>query len=134
MLERWRGERGKRASGQAGKRASGQADKRGGGIVSPMQSITHPCAPLSFCRLTVCPQLLRNHHSIKKTLNSNPNKTIFPMATPVSAPASGRPQTKRQKRAEYLAAQETKSSAALPQKKFYRQRAHANPFSDHQLS
>jgi hypothetical protein len=85
--------------------------------------------------LTVCPQLLRNHYSFnQKTLDLNPNKTTFPMATPVSAPASGRPQTKRQKRAEYLAAQETKSSAALPQKKFYRQRAHANPFSDHQLS
>lgn len=26
------------------------------------------------------------------------------------------------------------SSAALPQKKFYRQRAHANPFSDHSLT
>ena len=39
---------------------------------------------------------------------------------------------KRQKREEYeksLLADE----AALPKKKFYRQRAHANPFSDHDL-
>lgn len=40
---------------------------------------------------------------------------------------------KRQKREEYkrsLAADES----ALPKKKFYRQRAHANPFSDHALA
>ncbi|KAF2018884.1 hypothetical protein BU24DRAFT_364202 [Aaosphaeria arxii CBS 175.79] len=42
---------------------------------------------------------------------------------------------KRQKREEYkksLNADE--SNAALPKKKFYRQRAHANPFSDHSLA
>ncbi|KAF2153076.1 putative methyltransferase [Myriangium duriaei CBS 260.36] len=38
------------------------------------------------------------------------------------------PSNKRQKR-EHLAEQ-----GELPKKKFYRQRAHANPFSDHQLS
>jgi tRNA (guanine-N7-)-methyltransferase len=43
---------------------------------------------------------------------------------------------KRQKREEYRKAQEeTKGGQMeLPKKKFYRQRAHANPFSDHQLS
>jgi hypothetical protein len=39
------------------------------------------------------------------------------------------------KRREYLAAREKDGDESkLPQKKFYRQRAHANPFSDHQLA
>ncbi|KAL1846176.1 hypothetical protein VTK73DRAFT_342 [Phialemonium thermophilum] len=42
---------------------------------------------------------------------------------------------KRQKREDYRAAQLRQDAAAagLPRKKFYRQRAHANPFSDHRL-
>jgi len=50
---------------------------------------------------------------------------------------------KRQKRDEYKKAQENitrtgangtgSRSVELPKKKFYRQRAHANPFSDHAL-
>lgn len=43
---------------------------------------------------------------------------------------------KRQKREEYRKAQDTVQDGAkidLPKKKFYRQRAHANPFSDHNL-
>ncbi|KAK6084315.1 tRNA (guanine-N(7)-)-methyltransferase [Seiridium cupressi] len=41
---------------------------------------------------------------------------------------------KRQKRADYRSArQQEDASIELPKKKFYRQRAHANPFSDHQL-
>ncbi|KAL2012904.1 hypothetical protein VTN00DRAFT_429 [Thermoascus crustaceus] len=52
------------------------------------------------------------------------------------------PPTKRQKREQYrqaqAQAQQNEGAAAaapikLPKKKFYRQRAHANPFSDHQL-
>ena len=49
------------------------------------------------------------------------------------------PPLKRQKREEYRQAQlssQTQSgvgSVDLPKKKFYRQRAHANPFSDHAL-
>jgi tRNA (guanine-N7-)-methyltransferase len=39
---------------------------------------------------------------------------------------------KKQKREEYRAAQR-EGVKELPKKKFYRQRAHANPFSDHQL-
>jgi tRNA (guanine-N7-)-methyltransferase len=42
---------------------------------------------------------------------------------------------KRQKREEYkktLTIEE--QNAALPKKRFYRQRAHANPFSDHSLT
>lgn len=41
---------------------------------------------------------------------------------------------KRQKREEYLAASKANGNNGLPKKKFYRQRAHANPFSDHQLT
>ncbi|KAK3941606.1 intermediate filament protein [Diplogelasinospora grovesii] len=40
---------------------------------------------------------------------------------------------KRQKREEYRAAIRQDGTTELPRKKFYRQRAHANPFSDHQL-
>ncbi|BAE54893.1 methyltransferase-like protein 1 [Aspergillus flavus] len=48
------------------------------------------------------------------------------------------PPAKRQKRDQYrkraaAAANEDTGKVKLPQKKFYRQRAHANPFSDHQL-
>ncbi|KAL8650277.1 MAG: hypothetical protein Q9226_005212 [Calogaya cf. arnoldii] len=44
------------------------------------------------------------------------------------------PPTKRQKREDYRKAHKVDGSAELPKKKFYRQRAHANPFSDHQLT
>lgn len=40
------------------------------------------------------------------------------------------PPSKKQKREE---AREVRGESALPQKKFYRQRAHANIFSDHHL-
>jgi hypothetical protein len=45
----------------------------------------------------------------------------------------GGPPNKRQKREEYKTAFRDNDTAKLPKKKFYRQRAHANPFSDHQL-
>jgi tRNA (guanine-N7-)-methyltransferase len=44
------------------------------------------------------------------------------------------PSNKRQKREEYKSAHREETATELPKKKFYRQRAHANPFSDHQLS
>lgn len=49
------------------------------------------------------------------------------------------PPAKRIKREEYrreLAAQQSADDGSvikMPQKKFFRQRAHANPFSDHKL-
>ncbi|KAI8950276.1 putative methyltransferase-domain-containing protein [Xylaria longipes] len=43
------------------------------------------------------------------------------------------PLNKRQKRAHYRQAQIENGLTALPRKKFYRQRAHANVFSDHHL-
>jgi len=44
------------------------------------------------------------------------------------------PPNKRQKREEYKNAHHEEGGTELPKKKFYRQRAHANPFSDHQLA
>jgi hypothetical protein len=47
------------------------------------------------------------------------------------------PSNKRQKREDYRKAQQAANDGGqiqLPQKKFYRQRAHANPFSDHNLT
>lgn len=44
------------------------------------------------------------------------------------------PPPKRQKREDYRSAHRAdEASTELPRKKFYRQRAHANPFSDHRL-
>ncbi|TVY76152.1 tRNA (guanine-N(7)-)-methyltransferase [Lachnellula suecica] len=43
------------------------------------------------------------------------------------------PANKRQKRVEYKSAREGGDTTELPKKKFYRQRAHANVFSDHNL-
>jgi tRNA (guanine-N7-)-methyltransferase len=43
------------------------------------------------------------------------------------------PLNKKQKRAHYRQAQKENAPTALPRKKFYRQRAHANVFSDHHL-
>lgn len=41
---------------------------------------------------------------------------------------------KKQKREDYKKSQNERPSTEAPKKKFYRQRAHANPFSDHQLT
>ncbi|KAL2161990.1 hypothetical protein VTH06DRAFT_7775 [Thermothelomyces fergusii] len=41
---------------------------------------------------------------------------------------------RRQKREAYRAAMREEGVSKLPRKKFYRQRAHANPFSDHRLT
>ena len=43
------------------------------------------------------------------------------------------PSSKRQKRQDYRNSLREGGLAELPKKKFYRQRAHANPFSDHAL-
>ena len=47
------------------------------------------------------------------------------------------PPTKKQKRDQHRAKFDDKNeqpeTASLPRKKHFRQRAHANPFSDHQL-
>ncbi|KAI1387452.1 putative methyltransferase [Hypoxylon trugodes] len=41
---------------------------------------------------------------------------------------------KKQKREDYRLAQKENGATNMPKKKFYRQRAHANPFSDHRLT
>jgi hypothetical protein len=66
-----------------------------------------------------------------------------PMAVD-STPSAASPPAKKQKTAAAAASGERtgekaqyrvqkRGTAALPKKKFYRQRAHANPFSDHNL-
>lgn len=45
----------------------------------------------------------------------------------------GRKQKREEYRAQLDQQHEEGSAAELPRKKFYRQRAHANPFSDHNL-
>ncbi|EGX95679.1 tRNA methyltransferase [Cordyceps militaris CM01] len=40
---------------------------------------------------------------------------------------------KRAQREQFRAARDTENAGGLPRKRFYRQRAHANPFSDHAL-
>ena len=45
----------------------------------------------------------------------------------------GKARQKQQKREAYRSAR-GEGATELPKKKFYRQRAHANPFSDHMLT
>ena len=42
--------------------------------------------------------------------------------------------SKRLKRENYRNVPQPDGQVTMPKKKFYRQRAHANPFSDHQLT
>ena len=56
-----------------------------------------------------------------------------PGALPIHRVLQNAP-NKRQKRENYRNAHKDAGVAELPKKKFYRQRAHANPFSDHQLT
>jgi tRNA (guanine-N7-)-methyltransferase len=45
------------------------------------------------------------------------------------------PASKRQRRSDYLETRKkVDGGAKMPKKRYYRQRAHANPFSDHALS
>lgn len=73
-------------------------------LLLPLQFHTSPCKP---------------HTSFISEGSRRPSiKTSIHMAGPAK---------KRQKREE-------KAEGELPQKKYYRQRAHANPFSDHDLT
>lgn len=62
------------------------------------------------------------------TTTESPSTTAAP---PAARPKGG--EKKRQKREEYRTNLQNAGSE-LPQKKYYRQRAHANPFSDHALT
>jgi len=90
----------------------------------------------------------RGHHNKRphpEDDNDTPNLTSDAASAPAPPANSSKPTTsspairlkgpekKRQKREEYRASLDNAGSE-LPQKKFYRQRAHANPFSDHALS
>jgi len=79
----------------------------------------------------------RKGHSNKR---ARPEDEVNP-STPSAAPAPSTttpsklkgPERKKQKRDEYKASLDD-AGVELPKKKYYRQRAHANPFSDHALS
>lgn len=96
-------------------------------VLSPLSSLPRPRIIPSFL-------LRRIDLPITVRIPTFPN-TGSPLVMPP-------PPTKRQKREQYrqaqAQAQQNEGAAAvaaikLPKKKFYRQRAHANPFSDHQL-
>lgn len=73
--------------------------------------------------MTLCTRRLYNRNKLSRLLQIRSTMTG--------------PPNKRQKREEYRKAQfslQNGGKLALPKKKFYRQRAHANPFSDHNLT
>jgi hypothetical protein len=87
-------------------------------------------------------ELLKVEPRSLRTTNYRPSSTAIPPYTELPKPISSaavmpNPPLKRLKRDEYRAAKakdkEEGLAADLPRKKYYRQRAHANPFSDHQL-
>lgn len=104
------------------------------GILHPPPHVRRHFGTTKIEELTPQPPNLRPLAHIK----NNPQKNPLPFAhyhKPYFAPmATSPPPTKRQKRQDYLAAAKAKPTAELPKKKFYRQRAHANPFSDHDLT
>jgi len=79
----------------------------------------------------------RKGHSNKRARpeDDTNNLTTEPGTIPSTAtPAKLKgPERKKQKRDEYKASLDD-AGVELPKKKYYRQRAHANPFSDHALS
>jgi len=62
----------------------------------------------------------------------DPSKPLAATSSP-SVTAAAATLSKKQKRDDYRASFQ-ESAGELPKKKFYRQRAHANPFSDHDLT
>jgi len=79
----------------------------------------------------------RKGHSNKRARPEDDNNvpTTEPATTPaIPIPSKLKgPERKKQKRDEYKASLDD-AGVELPKKKYYRQRAHANPFSDHALS
>lgn len=100
------------------------------------------CASYGFVRLvqmpdstsaslrTIQPIHSRLPHETSPSINRRISTTSMSKRKTDTMP--GEP-AKRQKREEYKKTL-IENDAALPKKKFYRQRAHANPFSDHSLT
>lgn len=73
---------------------------------------------------------LSRDNLISTIFNFNTNSSVLLQANITMAG----PPAKRQKREDYRTQHRAdEESTELPRKKFYRQRAHANPFSDHRL-
>lgn len=81
----------------------------------------------------------RKGHSNKRVRAEDDNVTTAANETATATTPSSTtpkpkgPERKKQKRDEYKASLDD-AGVELPKKKYYRQRAHANPFSDHALS
>ena len=93
-----------------------------------MHSVTSsPCiSPYNFCRLEKEASL----HGCFTQRTTDSDSQFGEHLTRMTGASN-----KRQKREAYRTAQGVDNGELqLPKKKFYRQRAHANPFSDHQLS
>lgn len=115
-----------------------------------------------YHRAALCPTIFKFHHHLRTTHHDTtmllpdpsaptaiPATTITAAATTITAAATPSSSTmdspadvptKRQKvhgertgeKAQYRTLR--KGDGKLPKKKYYRQRAHANPFSDHNLA
>lgn len=69
-------------------------------------------------------QMMSSHQHLLRLESARTNTELFKMGG----------KAKRAQRAKYEAAKASdENPTKLPQKRFYRQRAHANPFSDHHL-
>ena len=84
-----------------------------------------PAEGIRSAELAIDPSPL--DEKLDKTSNRVPDTVAIPRVAQ-NAP------NKRQKRDDYRNAHKDVGLTELPKKKFYRQRAHANPFSDHQLT
>lgn len=75
-----------------------------------------------------------NHRSCRTPTNRSTatSKIIKQSTAAMSSETAKRPSQKREEYKKTLSSEE--QNAALPKKKFFRQRAHANPFSDHALT
>lgn len=87
--------------------------------------------------LELAEKLDSTYQSPRDSLCTSPSPTTdnFPDNTQSQYSIMPHAPAKRQKREEYKNAMHAdEQNTALPKKKFYRQRAHANPFSDHSLT
>ena len=95
---------------------------------SPTCSLTFPLRSTPILPHPILSYHPKNHPSLVKPHNPQIHHSPKPTMPPQL------PSHKRQKREDYRKSHKDNQPTELPKKKFYRQRAHANPFSDHQLA
>lgn len=84
--------------------------------------------------ITLLWTLCSPHNNLNLQAHFTHHQLLSSLLFGLTSPKMPLPATKRQKREDYRKAHQETPSAELPKKKFYRQRAHANPFSDHHLT